>query len=156
DRTAALPAPSMPATERIAHLDGDRRLPHCGISIPAMTAPGHSRHSRYPGVSGSPQERTFGQGPRLLVRALRTARWWRGIVAFTHPSREGRMTVTIGRRELLAAFGGAAAGWPLAARAQQAERVRSQTRTAQMTTTSDVTGLSSSISVITSENGGSI
>jgi hypothetical protein len=39
---------------------------------------------------------------------VKTARLWRGIVSFMYLAREGRMTVTMGRRELLAARGGVA------------------------------------------------
>src|SRR5262249_15430519 len=62
------------------------------------------------------------QHPALLEREdCRPMAWY---PCLTHLAGEGRMTVTIGRRELLAALGGPAAALPIAARAQQRERVR--------------------------------
>jgi hypothetical protein len=53
--------------------------------------------------------------PALLEREDCTlVAWYRCLRTL---AREGRMTVTIGRRELLAALGGAVVAWPLAASA---------------------------------------
>ena len=71
--------------------------------------------------------------PTTEVQALpsldvKTARSCRGILPSTHLAREGRMTVTIGRRELLVAFGGAAVAWPLAASGPRRPRLTALSR----------------------------
>src|SRR6516165_46582 len=68
----------------------------------------------------APSQPVSGVRPiRAGCRAVRDSTLVAWYSSFTHLAREGRMTVTIGRRELPVALGGAALAWPLAAGAQQ-------------------------------------
>ena len=63
--------------------------------------------------------RRTGPRPPSAPGAAQLGQRARGVVSLhlRNLAREGRMTVTIGRRELLAALGGAVVAWPLAASA---------------------------------------
>jgi hypothetical protein len=94
---------SAPALPQLCGFQSACRLP----GFIALAADLYEIDRREKSTSVS-QSRRDGAVPSLNVK---TARSWRGIVA-THLAREGRMTVTVGRRELLAALGGTAAAWP--------------------------------------------
>ena len=77
------------------------------------------KSSRTRGPGRAPLQPVPGVHPvRVGSALLGTARLWRGILPSTHLAREGRMTVTIGRRDFSATLGGAAAACSRRARSR--------------------------------------
>src|SRR5262249_3092708 len=94
------------------------RRAHAGYGRLAAAA-GARRICRPPLPRLNPKPMTEGKANRILpFFNVKTSRLWRAILPLSHPPPERRLTVTIGRRELLVALGATAVAWPLAARAQ--------------------------------------